>query len=80
MRRAEGWRDFGVIDASGGEKLERWGDVTLIRPDPQVIWSTPRGEGWRDAVGRTGAKIRNSRPKAGCRVSGADAAPVSAAL
>lgn len=52
MRRAEGWRDFGVIDASGGEKLERWGDVTLIRPDPQVIWNTPRGEGWRDADAR----------------------------
>ena len=37
MRAATGWRDFEVLDASGGEKLERWGDVTLIRPDPQVI-------------------------------------------
>ncbi|MBQ3053860.1 MAG: class I SAM-dependent methyltransferase [Clostridia bacterium] len=32
------WKDFEVIDAGGGEKLERWGDIILARPDPQVIW------------------------------------------
>ena len=42
MRVADGWQDFAVLDASGGEKLERWGDITLIRPDPQVIWKTER--------------------------------------
>ncbi len=38
---ADNWRDYEVIDCSGGEKLERWGDYILIRPDPQVIWTTP---------------------------------------
>ncbi len=49
MRAATGWRDFGVLDASDGEKLERWGKVTLIRPDPQVIWNTPRSQRWGEA-------------------------------
>lgn len=35
---ADGWRDYEVIATGGGEKLERWGDITLLRPDPQVIW------------------------------------------
>lgn len=39
---ADGWKDYEVIDTSKGEKLERWGDYTLLRPDPQVIWDTPR--------------------------------------
>ena len=33
------WTDFEIIDAGGGEKLERWGDIILCRPDPQVIWN-----------------------------------------
>ena len=45
---ADEWKDYEVIDCSNGEKLERWGDYTLIRPDPQVIWDTPRTlPGWR---------------------------------
>lgn len=39
---ADGWRDYEVIDASKGEKLERWGKYRLVRPDPQVIWNTPQ--------------------------------------
>ena len=39
---ADNWKDYEVLDCSGGEKLERWGDYTLIRPDPQVIWDTPK--------------------------------------
>ena len=39
---AENWNDFEVLDCSNGEKLERWGDYHLVRPDPQAIWSTPR--------------------------------------
>lgn len=39
---AENWNDYEVLDTSSGEKLERWGDYVLIRPDPQVIWNTPR--------------------------------------
>ena len=42
------WKDYELIDCSGGEKLERWGDYTLVRPDPQAIWATPRRHpGWR---------------------------------
>lgn len=39
---ADNWKDYEVIDCSGGEKLERWGDYILVRPDPQVIWNTPK--------------------------------------
>jgi Predicted SAM-dependent methyltransferases len=42
MRIAPGWKEYELIDASGGQRLERWGDVTLIRPDPQVIWNTEK--------------------------------------
>lgn len=38
---AENWKDYEVLDTTGGEKLERWGDYILVRPDPQVIWNTP---------------------------------------
>ena len=41
MRIADNWQDYRLIDASGGERLERWGDITLIRPDPQIIWENP---------------------------------------
>ena len=45
---ADAWQDYAVLDASGGEKLERWGEYTLVRPDPQVIWATPRTHpGWQ---------------------------------
>ncbi|MDL2219904.1 class I SAM-dependent methyltransferase [Ruminococcaceae bacterium OttesenSCG-928-O06] len=42
MRTADGWQDYQLLDATGGFRLERWGDVLLQRPDPQVIWQTPR--------------------------------------
>lgn len=45
---ADRWEDFEVLDTSSGEKLERWGDYTLIRPDPQVIWQTEKkANGWK---------------------------------
>ena len=48
MRTAENWKDYTLLDASGGERLEKWGDVVLIRPDPQVIWDTPKkNKNWR---------------------------------
>lgn len=47
MWLADNWKDYEVIDCSKGEKLERWGDYILVRPDPQVIWDTPRKKkGW----------------------------------
>lgn len=39
---ADNWKDYEVIDTSDGEKLERWGKYILLRPDPQVIWNTPK--------------------------------------
>lgn len=42
MRFTENWNDYELLDASGGERLERWGDILLIRPDPQIVWNTPR--------------------------------------
>ncbi len=48
MWMADQWEDYEVLDATCGEKLERWGSYLLIRPDPQVIWNTPRShEGWK---------------------------------
>jgi len=38
MKIAENWKDFKVLKTSNGEKLEQWGDVVVLRPDPQVIW------------------------------------------
>lgn len=46
MRISKDWKQFEVIDTSAGEKLERWKDVILARPDPQVIWNTPKGKEW----------------------------------
>lgn len=49
---ADQWKDYEVLDCSGGEKLERWGDYILVRPDPQVIWNTPHSnEGWKHKNG-----------------------------
>ena len=50
MRYTTDWKDYELIDCSGGERLERWGDITLIRPDPQVIWNTPKKNSlWKKA-------------------------------
>lgn len=49
---ADQWKDYEAIDCSSGEKLERWGNYTLVRPDPQVIWNTPKNDpGWKHKNG-----------------------------
>ena len=49
---ADKWKDYEVIDTSSGEKLERWGNYILVRPDPQVIWDTPKNSrGWKKMNG-----------------------------
>ena len=59
---AENWKDYTVIDTSDGEKLERWGKYTLVRPDPQVIWKTEKKNPlWR----RADAIYRRSRTGGG---------------
>ena len=46
---ANDWKEYEVIDTSCGEKLERWGKYILVRPDPQVIWDTPKASrGWHN--------------------------------
>ena len=53
MRKSDFWKDYELIDSSDGERLERWGDIILIRPDPQVIWKTERKNTlWRNAHAR----------------------------
>ncbi len=53
MRKADNWKDYELLDCSDGERLERWGDVILIRPDPQVIWKTPKNHPmWKKADAR----------------------------
>ncbi len=42
MRIAPDWKEYSVIATGDGEKLERWGDLTLLRPDPQVIWHSKK--------------------------------------
>ena len=42
IRLAEGWKDYSIIATGDGYKLERWGEHTLLRPDPQVIWQAQR--------------------------------------
>ncbi|MCD2493456.1 class I SAM-dependent methyltransferase [Lacrimispora sp. NSJ-141] len=52
MWTADNWNDYEVIDTSKGEKLERWNSYLLVRPDPQVIWDTPRIHGgWKQKNG-----------------------------
>lgn len=49
---ADNWKDYEVIDCSKGEKLERWDKYILVRPDPQVIWDTPKtDERWKKKNG-----------------------------
>ena len=52
MWKADNWKDYEVLDTGNGEKLERWGEYLLVRPDPQVIWDTPRKAlGWKKKNG-----------------------------
>ena len=53
MRYTKDWKDYELLDCSEGERLERWGKVILIRPDPQIIWSTPKEHPmWKHADAR----------------------------
>lgn len=53
MRVADRFKDYELLDTSGGERLERWGDIILIRPDPQIIWNTEKKDKrWHTAHAR----------------------------
>ena len=49
MRPADTWKDYELLDATDGNRLERWGETILIRPDPQVVWKNAQAE---PAVGK----------------------------
>lgn len=49
MLIANNWKDFEVLDAGGEEKLERWGEFILRRPDPQAIWNRSTSDLWDKA-------------------------------
>lgn len=67
---SENWKDYELLDASDGERLERWGDYILIRPDPQIIWhGEKKHPAWKkaDAIYRRSSKgggewIKNDVP------------------
>lgn len=52
MRYSQSFSEYKLLDTSDGERLERWGNVTLIRPDPQIIWKTEKDEAWDKADAR----------------------------
>ena len=50
MWAADNWKEYELLDASDGERLERWGKYILVRPDPQVIWKgMKKHNSWRKA-------------------------------
>ncbi len=52
MRTANHWKQYQILDTSELEKLESWNGVTLVRPDPQIIWKTPKQHpAWRKSDG-----------------------------
>jgi len=48
---SKNWQDYVLFDAGGGKRLEKWGKYTLVRPDPQIIWSGGYGGQWDKADG-----------------------------
>ena len=49
MKLANNWNDYEILDMANGEKLERWGNIILVRPDPQIIWNEKSFlEKWND--------------------------------
>ena len=53
MRYTKDWKDYELLDTSDGDRLENWGGITLIRPDPQIIWKTDKNHPlWRKADAR----------------------------
>ena len=49
MKLVSDFNDYEIIDMAHGEKLERWGSVTLVRPDPQIIWNEESTNFWNKA-------------------------------
>ena len=72
---ANNWKDYEVLDTSSGEKLERWGDYILVRPDPQVIWKTPHDhKGWKQKNGHYHRSAKGGGSSI-CRMNGRSITP-----
>lgn len=78
MRVADKWQDYAILDTSAEEKLEDWNGVKLIRPDPQIIWKTPKNEKlwdsadahyFRSQSGGGNWEYKNSRPQKAWKLS-----------
>ena len=67
---ADGWNDYEVLDTSAGEKLERWGDYILVRPDPQVIWNKEESGNRKTDITTEAIKAADSGNFLICRSSG----------
>ena len=79
MWLADSWKDYEVLDTSAGEKLERWGKYILVRPDPQVIWNTPKDDPlWRKYDARY-ARSNTGGATVACAKAGAAVCHVDAA-
>ena len=62
MRVASDWKDYEILDMADGEKLERWGNFLLIRPDPQIIW---KEKSFKDKWGQANARYNRSNKGGG---------------
>lgn len=78
MRISSNWQDYRLLDCSGGERLEAWGKTVLVRPDPQILWDTPKQHsGWkhpdahyhRSQKGGEAGNISPIFPKAGISIT-----------
>ena len=77
MRIANGWQDYEMLDATEGNRLERWGEVLLVRPDPQAIWPRdPQCRAWAQAHA---TYHRSSAGGGSCRVSAISSSPAGSA-
>ena len=58
MKVANNWKDYEILDMANGEKLERWNNIYLVRPDPQIIWNDKQyPEKWKQANARYNRSI-----------------------
>ena len=68
MRPSDTWKDYELLDATDGNRLERWGETLLVRPDPQVVWKTPQQSPlWAKAVSYTHLDVYKRQCRAWAR-------------
>ena len=61
MILANEWKDYKIIDMADGQKLEKWGNITLSRPDPQIIWTSKSyPEKWKKAENENVRKVKKN--------------------